>query len=121
MLHTEVQNYDLERCKDVPDEGQNIYGLFMEGARWDRQTGSIQESEPKKLFLQMPVIYMTGFTMKEKRGIMGSYGQYGPHDAPVYKYKLRNDRYRVFRLLLKSDIPPLHWKLRACCLLLQTE
>ncbi|KAF4646812.1 hypothetical protein FOL47_005600, partial [Perkinsus chesapeaki] len=59
ITHTEVLSYDLERVKDVPDEGQNIYGLFIEGARWNRQEGRLDESEPKKLFTSMPVIYVS--------------------------------------------------------------
>ena len=58
---------DYERVRDVPEEGQNVYGLFMEGARWNRQEGKIDESEPKKLFVQMPVIYVTTLTVKEKK------------------------------------------------------
>ena len=55
--HTDILLYDVERVKDVPEEGQNIHGLFMEGARWNRQDGRIDESEPKKLFVPMPVIW----------------------------------------------------------------
>ncbi len=78
--------------------GQNIYGLFMEGARWNRSEGRLDESEPKKLFTAMPVIYVTAVTAKEKRVRGGDYGQHGPYDCAVYKYPIRNDRYRVFRL-----------------------
>ena len=30
-------------------EGQNIHGLFIEGARWNRLDGRLEESEAKKL------------------------------------------------------------------------
>merc|ERR1711959_704305 len=56
ITHSEIQPYDLDRVKDVPEEGQNIHGLFIEGAKWNRQEGKLDESEPKKLFLPMPVI-----------------------------------------------------------------
>merc|ERR1719198_904310 len=36
ISHTEVLAYDMERIRDVPDEGQNIWGLFAEGGRWSR-------------------------------------------------------------------------------------
>merc|ERR1712085_105006 len=80
MNHTEIRSYDCERIKDVPDEGQNIHGLYMECARWNRQEGKIDESEPKKLFVPMPVIYLTAVTAKEKKA-KGDYGSYQPYDC----------------------------------------
>eukprot|EP00392_Amoebophrya_sp_AT5.2_P015401 g15603.t1 len=121
MNHTEVQNYDPEKAKDVPEEGQHFHGLFMEGARWNRQEGKIDESEPKKLFVNMPVIYLTAVTIKEKKALAGMYGSITPYDCAVYKYPRRNDRYLIFRLLLKTDVHASHWKLRGVCLLAQTE
>merc|ERR1719231_894270 len=47
ITHTEVLAFDLERVRDVPDEGQNIHGLFMEGAKWSRGDNRLDESEPK--------------------------------------------------------------------------
>lgn len=40
----------------APREGAYIHGLFMEGARWDTQSGIIVESRLKELFPSMPVI-----------------------------------------------------------------
>lgn len=40
----------------APREGAYIHGLFMEGARWDIQSGIIMESRLKELFPPMPVI-----------------------------------------------------------------
>ncbi|CAD7937232.1 unnamed protein product [Amoebophrya sp. A120] len=121
MTHTEILMYDVERVKDVPDEGQNIHGLFMEGARWNRQEGKIDESEPKKLFIQMPVIYVTAVTAKEQKQKRGDYGHQTPYDCAVYKYPRRNDKYLIFRLLLKTDTHNSHWRLRGVCLLAQIE
>jgi dynein heavy chain len=121
MNHTEILMVDVERVKEVPDEGQNIHGLFMEGARWNRQEGRIDESEPKKLFVPMPVIYLTAVTARERKAKGQDFGHYGPYDCAVYKYPRRNDKYLVFRLFLKSEVHPSHWKLRGVCLLAQTD
>jgi dynein heavy chain len=69
----------------------------------------------------MPAIYVTALTQKEKKSRGYDYGQYGAYDAAVYKYPKRNDRYLIFRILLKSDLQPLHWKLRGVCLIAQTD
>eukprot|EP00928_Gymnodinium_smaydae_P031101 TRINITY_DN22944_c0_g4_i1.p1 TRINITY_DN22944_c0_g4~~TRINITY_DN22944_c0_g4_i1.p1 ORF type:complete len:1938 (-),score=445.97 TRINITY_DN22944_c0_g4_i1:215-5482(-) len=121
ISHTEVLAFDHERVKDVPDEGQNIHGLFMEGARWNRQESKLDESEPKKLFVGMPAIFVTGTTPRDLRALGINYGPNGPYNSAVYKYPKRNDRYLIFRLLLKTDLHPFHWKLRGVCLIAQTD
>merc|ERR1719313_1442790 len=56
ISHTQISQRDLERIGEPPEEGQNIHGLFMEGARWNRSELRVDESEPKKLFVATPVI-----------------------------------------------------------------
>lgn len=49
----------------APREGAYIHGLFMEGARWDAQSGIIMESRLKELFPPMPVINVRVFGASE--------------------------------------------------------
>jgi dynein heavy chain len=121
ISHTEVLAVDMERIRDVPDEGQNVWGLFIEGGRWSRADSRIEESEPKKLFQAMPAIYVTATTVKDLRAMGLNYGPSGPYNSAVYKYPKRNDRYLIFRLLLKTELHPFHWKMRAVCLVAQTD
>jgi len=120
ISHTEVLPYDLERVREPPEEGQNVHGLFMEGARWQRSEAKLEESEPKKLFTPMPVIFVTAATARDLRGAV-QYGPHGPYNAAVYKYPKRNDRYLIFRMLMRTDLHPFHWKLRGVCLVAQTD
>jgi len=121
ISHTEVLPFDMERIEKVPDEGQNIHGLFMEGGSWNRHQTKLDESEPKKLFTGMPAIFVTATTARDLESMGITYGPHGPYNAAVYKYPKRNDRYRIFRLLLKTEAHPSHWKLRGVCLVAQTE
>jgi dynein heavy chain len=121
ISHTEILALDHERIRDVPEEGQNIHGLFIEGGRWNRQESRLDESEPKKLFVAMPAIYVTATTAKELRTKEINHGPHGPYNCAVYKYPKRNDRYLIFRLLLRTEQHPFHWKLRGVCLVAQTE
>eukprot|EP00928_Gymnodinium_smaydae_P031098 TRINITY_DN22944_c0_g2_i2.p1 TRINITY_DN22944_c0_g2~~TRINITY_DN22944_c0_g2_i2.p1 ORF type:complete len:3465 (-),score=972.42 TRINITY_DN22944_c0_g2_i2:18-9410(-) len=121
ISHTEVLNCDYERLKESPEEGQNIHGLYMEGGRWNRQEHRLDESEPKKLFVQMPAIFVTATTARDLRAMGINYGPHGPYNCAVYKYPKRNDRYLIFRLLLKTEQHPYHWRLRGVCLVAQTE
>lgn len=120
VTHTEVLTHDPERIKELPEEGQNIHGLFMEGARWHRAEGKLEESEPKKLQIPMPVIYVSAMTVQGLKAQGVTYGTYPPFNTAVYKYPRRNDRYLIFRLLLRSgEHHPHHWRLRGVCLVAQ--
>ena len=43
-------------CRTAPRDGAYIYGLFMEGARWDTAQGIITDSKLKELYPPLPVI-----------------------------------------------------------------
>jgi dynein heavy chain, axonemal len=45
--------------KDVaPKDGAYIFGLFLEGCRWDADLNQLAESQPKKLYTVMPYIWL---------------------------------------------------------------
>lgn len=122
VTHTQVVNVDsVDKIREPPEEGQNIYGLSLEGARWGKGEGKLEESEAKKLFTSMPIIHVTAVTAKEKKTRGADYGPFGPFDCPVYKYPKRTDKYLIFRMNLKTDLVPSHWKLRGVCCLCSTE
>jgi len=121
VFHTEVRTYDVEKVKDGPEEGVNIHGLFIEGCRWHWQEGRLDESLPRVLTDKMPVLYVTAVTTKEKKSRGMDFGQYGPYDCPVYKYPKRTDKYLIFRVNLKTEQHPSHWKLRGAALLCSVD
>jgi dynein heavy chain len=43
---------------ELPDSGVFVHGLFLEGARWNRDLQSLDESRPGELFTAMPVIWL---------------------------------------------------------------
>eukprot|EP00812_Abedinium_dasypus_P008599 NODE_2350_length_952_cov_262.031215.p1 GENE.NODE_2350_length_952_cov_262.031215~~NODE_2350_length_952_cov_262.031215.p1 ORF type:complete len:174 (+),score=49.56 NODE_2350_length_952_cov_262.031215:3-524(+) len=46
------------KIEQRPDMGCFVYGLFLDGARWDDQEGCIAESFPKVLFSTVPHIHL---------------------------------------------------------------
>jgi dynein heavy chain len=69
----------------------------------------------------MPVIYLTGITLALRLSKGLYYGQYGPYDCMMSKYPERNDRYLIFRILVKTEQHPFHWKIRVLALMAQVE
>lgn len=47
-----------EDIKEAPTDGCYIYGLFLEGCKWNYDTHCISESDPKKLFVDLPLMHM---------------------------------------------------------------
>jgi dynein heavy chain len=115
---TEIQTVD--RCHNSPKEGVYVHGLFMDGAAWASHDSTMVESEPKKLFSLMPLLFVVAVTKAAKRqlGNSGNYGPFGAYECPVYKYPARSDRYYVFSIMLATqNHKPIHWILRGVALL----
>ncbi len=121
VYHTEVTNFDrMEQVKSSPAEGIYIHGLFLDGAAWSRQEGHLVESQPKTLFVPLPILYVTGNSRKdEEKSKRELFGTVGPYECPVYKYASRTDRYFIFFTNLKCTVEkyPNKWALRGVALL----
>lgn len=61
-----------------PENGVYIWGLYLEGARWDNDAHVIGESRPKELFTEFPMIWLDP---KQHRKAPES----GIYDCPCYK------------------------------------
>ncbi|KAF1318062.1 Dynein heavy chain, partial [Globisporangium splendens] len=87
VYHTEVTQFERpEQVRTPPAEGVYIYGLFMEGATWSKQDGTIAESEPKKLFTSLPVLHINSMSKElELKSRKELYGSAGPFECPCYK------------------------------------
>lgn len=81
-LNCDVTKKQKDEFQTAPREGAYINGLFMEGARWDSQVGSIVSSRLKELFPQMPVMYIKAVT-QDKQDIKNIY------ECPLYKTRMR--------------------------------
>ncbi|KAG9402276.1 hypothetical protein AC1031_006904 [Aphanomyces cochlioides] len=123
VYHIEVTEYEkLEQIRQPPREGVLVHGLFLEGAAWHKGNATLVESEPKKLFAALPVLYVTATTKLLKKNRSGDYGPFGGFDCPVYKYPMRTDRYLIMTVTMPSrEHRPVHWVLRAVALLCSTE
>ncbi|XP_012658288.1 dynein heavy chain 17, axonemal [Otolemur garnettii] len=110
-LSVEVTKKNREDMTAPPREGSYVYGLFMEGARWDTQTGVIAEARLKELTPAMPVIFIKAIPVDR----MDTKNIY---ECPVYKTRIRGPTY-VWTFNLKTKEKAAKWILAAVALLLQ--
>ncbi|XP_075415820.1 dynein axonemal heavy chain 17 [Tenrec ecaudatus] len=110
-LSVEVTKKNREDVTAPPREGSYVYGLFMEGARWDTQTSVIAEARLKELTPAMPVIFIKAIPVDR----MDTKNLY---ECPVYKTRVRGPTY-VWTFNLKTKEKAAKWVLAAVALLLQ--
>ena len=100
--------------------GVYVFGLFLDGAGWDKRNVKLIEPPPKVLFTSMPVVHVYAIntaspSKDDKKGSMNLF------QCPVYKKPRRTDLTFVFRLLLRTVQPPEHWTLRGVAILCDTK
>ncbi|XP_035168476.1 LOW QUALITY PROTEIN: dynein heavy chain 17, axonemal [Oxyura jamaicensis] len=110
-LSVEVTKKHREDMTAPPREGSYVHGLFMEGARWDIQSGVIADARLKELTPMMPVIFIRAIPVDR----MDTKNVY---ECPVYKTRMRGPTY-VWTFNLKTKEKAAKWILAAVALLLQ--
>ncbi|NXY54865.1 DYH9 protein, partial [Callaeas wilsoni] len=110
-LQCDVTKKSREDFASAPREGAYVHGLFMEGARWDAQTGIITDARLKELTPAMPVMFIKAIP-DDKQDTRGMY------PCPLYKMRQRGPTY-VWTFNLKTKENPSKWVLAGVALLLQ--
>jgi dynein heavy chain len=102
-------------------DGAYVYGLYMEGARWDVAAGCLEDSFKKELYPKMPVILMKAILVEKE-------DQRGVYLCPVYKQTERATPGTatpgsgfVFMMQLKTKVPASKWIMAGCAMLLAID
>ncbi|XP_053350448.1 dynein axonemal heavy chain 5 [Clarias gariepinus] len=96
--------------------GVYIYGLFLDGAGWDKRNSRLAESSPKVLFTPMPVVHVYAVSNVNMAEIKRPQGT-SLYTCPVYRKPKRTDLNFIFNVFLQSIQNPDHWTLRGVALL----
>jgi dynein heavy chain len=114
-----VLDRDKEEVTKGPYDGVFVYGLYMDGARWERDDRLVEDQHPGELYCKMPVIHFMPSEDYET----------SPNDysCPVYKTSVRagvlSTTGHSTNFILPVDLPteelPEHWTLRGAALLCQ--
>lgn len=110
ILSNEVLKYLKDDLSQPPDEGVYVYGLYLEGAGWDRRGCKLVEPKPKVLNEVLPVIHIFAIN---STGVSDT----KHYSCPIYKKPRRTDLTYIAAVLLKTSLPPDHWVLRGVALL----
>uniref|UniRef100_A0A8C5FSB6 AAA+ ATPase domain-containing protein n=1 Tax=Gadus morhua TaxID=8049 RepID=A0A8C5FSB6_GADMO len=118
-LGNDVTRMMREDVSSPPPEdvgGVYIYGLFLDGAGWDKRNIRLTESPQKVLFTPLPVVHVYAVsTADSKRPAAPS--SVNLYSCPVYKKPRRTDLTYIFELALRTSQQPDHWTLRGTALL----
>lgn len=111
VIHNDVTRHLKDDITVPPPEGVFVYGLFLEGAGWDRRGNKLVEPRPKVLFEPMPIIHIYAVNSKDAAEPLKMY------KCPIYKKPRRTDLTYIATVLLKTSQTPDHWVLRGVALL----
>lgn len=69
IIRDDITHHDI---KEAPKGGCMIYGLFLEGCKWDYDKHELADSDPKELFVELPLIHLSP-TLDRKKPESGIY------------------------------------------------
>lgn len=68
---------------EKPEDGCFIYGMYLEGARWNLTTHNLDDSKPKQLYTELPMVWLLPKKNRKKPDA-------GIYNCPVYKVLSRS-------------------------------
>ncbi len=114
----EMTSMEAKDVAQSPGTGAYIYGLFMEGGRFNRTSLLLEDAAPRQLLDSMPCVWL-------KPVVAADYNPVGVYDCPLYKTSLRagtlsttgHSTNFVVTLPVPTHVAEDHWIRRGCAML----
>ncbi|XP_011874224.1 PREDICTED: dynein heavy chain 10, axonemal [Vollenhovia emeryi] len=118
VIYTTVSKFSKpDDVEERPDQGCYVYGLYLEGARWDIEEHRLKRSHPKVLIEELPILTVVP-TEVHRLKLQNTF------KAPVYTTSSRRNALGV-GLVFEADLATpehiSHWILQGVCLVLNTD
>lgn len=110
VVNTDVTKRNAGDVDAPSRDGAFVFGMSMQGARWDGQASNVEKSKPKEMFSLMPVINCKAVAA-DKAETNGIY------QCPCYKTEMRGPTF-VFQAQLKTKSPSQRWVLAGVALIM---
>jgi dynein heavy chain len=128
-----TKKQDQEDTAAPPKDGAFVTGMFIDGARWDRTTHVLQESNPKELFVSIPTVHLCPVHMSDLEPVedhdVG--GTRHVYITPCYKTSIRfgvlsttghsTNFVMYFRIPMDPRHNQRHWIKRGTAMLTQLD
>jgi dynein heavy chain len=107
------------RKADVPEDGVLINGLFMDGARWDKEARTVSDPRPGEMYSPVPIIHFVPTPNYEPAA--------DEYSAPIYKTSVRAGTLSttgmstnfIVAVEMPTVVDPSYWVLKGAALLCQ--
>jgi dynein heavy chain len=116
------ESINKDTVKEGPPDGVYVYGMYLDGCRWNFSKMVLDESEPKTLFSAGPTMLLKPVRTKDLRVFQN-------YNCPLYKTSDRrgvlattgHSSNFVMRIPLPSAVNEHHWIRRGVCMLLSLD
>ncbi|KAL0488326.1 dynein heavy chain [Acrasis kona] len=116
-----VLDPDAVDVEQAPEDGVYVYGMYMDGARWDAVKRTVIEANPGEMNSPLPMVHF----LPEKNHKVAD----DVYECPLYKTSVRKGTLSslgqstnfVIAVELPTDKPPTHWVLQGAALLCQLD
>jgi dynein heavy chain len=130
---TPEERTKYENTPGGPDDGAHIWGLYMDGGRWDEGLHAVTEQRPKELYSEVPMIHLAPAHISKIELVEDSDpgGTAHIYICPTYKTSIRfgmltttghSTNFVMFvRLPMEPQHRQKHWIKRGCAMLTQLD